>query len=121
PLSPTGKVDRRALPAPKREDGTSTGYVPPRDPTEEALTQIWADLLGGGRIGVEDNFFHLGGDSVTSLRLMARMGRAFGVEVSPRDFFEAPTIASLAELLRRKILADWEQEAVSGTEIGGQA
>ncbi|MEV4096074.1 amino acid adenylation domain-containing protein [Streptosporangium saharense] len=121
PLSPTGKVDRRALPAPRREDGTSTGYVAPRDPTEEALAQIWTDLLGGERIGVEDNFFDLGGDSVTSLRLMARMGRAFGVEVSPRDFFEAPTIASLAELLRRKILADWEQAAVSGTEIGGQA
>ncbi|MEU9885448.1 amino acid adenylation domain-containing protein [Sphaerisporangium sp. NPDC051011] len=121
PLSPTGKVDRRALPAPTREDITEVGYLPPRNPTEEALVRIWAELLDEERIGVEDNFFELGGDSVTSLRLMARMGKAFGVEVSPRDFFEAPTIASLSELVQMKILAGWEQAAMSGTEIGEQA
>ncbi|WP_369356029.1 amino acid adenylation domain-containing protein [Streptomyces sp. cg2] len=113
PLGPTGKVDVRALPAPDPADRAADGPIAPRTPTEEALAAIWAELLGLARVGVEDNFFDLGGDSVTSLRLMARMSGAFGVEVSPRDFFDAPTIAALAERLEDTILAQLE-EAVGG-------
>ncbi|WP_181923869.1 non-ribosomal peptide synthetase [Streptomyces inhibens] len=113
PLGPTGKVDVRALPAPDPAAGGTADRIPPRTPTEEALALIWVELLGLEHVGVEDNFFDLGGDSITSLRLMSRMGGAFGVDVSPRDFFDAPTIAALAERLEEKILAQLE-EAVGG-------
>ncbi|MEU9456739.1 amino acid adenylation domain-containing protein [Streptomyces sp. NPDC048277] len=110
PLGASGKVDRKGLPAPTREDTVSAAYVAPRDPTEQALADIWAQVLPPGRIGVQDSFFDLGGDSIASLRLMSRLGHAFGVEISPRDFFDAPTIAALAALLQQKILADLEQD-----------
>ncbi|MFH9870306.1 amino acid adenylation domain-containing protein [Streptomyces lydicus] len=113
PLGPTGKVDVRALPAPDPAGHGTAEPVAPRTPTEEALAVIWAELLGLPQVGVEDDFFDLGGDSVTSLRLMSRIGGAFGVEVSPRDFFDAPTIAALAERLEDTILAQLE-EAVGG-------
>ncbi|MFE3648649.1 amino acid adenylation domain-containing protein [Streptomyces sp. NPDC059152] len=113
PLGPTGKVDARALPAPDPAGLTTAEPIAPRTPTEEALAAMWAELLGLPRVGVEDDFFDLGGDSVTSLRLMARISGAFGVEISPRDFFDAPTIAVLAERLEDTILAQLE-EAVGG-------
>jgi len=114
PLNPTGKVDRAALPAPTRQDTVGADYRPPRNATEEVLVRLWSEVLGAERIGVEDDFFELGGDSVTSLRLMARVGRAFGVDVSPRDFFDAPTIAALAANLHEKILAEMELQQSGG-------
>ncbi|MCA1695928.1 MAG: amino acid adenylation domain-containing protein, partial [Actinobacteria bacterium] len=67
PLSPNGKLDRKALPAP--EWGTAVGYVPPRTDTEQILTEVWAQVLGVDRVGVEDNFFELGGDSIQSIQV----------------------------------------------------
>ncbi|MFF0221631.1 amino acid adenylation domain-containing protein [Streptomyces sp. NPDC004629] len=121
PLRSSGKVDRGSLPAPTREDTVSAAYVAPRNPTEEALAGIWAQVLPPGRIGVEDSFFDLGGDSIASLRLMSRLGHAFGVDISPRDFFDAPTIAALAELLQQKILADLEQDVARTAPATGEA
>ncbi|MFE4975819.1 amino acid adenylation domain-containing protein [Kitasatospora sp. NPDC056651] len=115
PLNPTGKVDRRALPAPTRRDTVADGYLAPRTPTEEALARIWAEVLDTERIGAEDNFFDLGGDSITSLRLMSRMTGAFGVELSPADFFDRPTVAALAEVLEEKILSSLEAAVGGGT------
>ncbi|PWG07513.1 non-ribosomal peptide synthetase, partial [Streptomyces sp. V2] len=94
PLTPNGKVDRRALPAPVFE--AAHQYVAPRTPTEEALTTIWTDILGARRIGVHDNFFALGGDSITSLRVTSRIRTALGADLSPRALFDAPTVAALA-------------------------
>ncbi|MBB4926133.1 non-ribosomal peptide synthetase [Kitasatospora kifunensis] len=105
PLNHNGKLDRSALPAPTRQDGTGAEYVAPRDPTEEALARIWSEVLGIERVGVEDDFFTLGGDSINSLRIVARMRTAFGVEVTPRDLFEGPTIGALATTIRDRILA----------------
>ncbi|HEX7239719.1 MAG TPA: amino acid adenylation domain-containing protein, partial [Longimicrobiaceae bacterium] len=96
PLTPTGKVDRAALPAPAR-DGGEPEYVAPRGPVEEALAGVWREVLRLDRVGVHDDFFSLGGDSVLSIQAVARARKA-GVELKPRDLFEHPTIAELAPL-----------------------
>ncbi|MFI9626621.1 amino acid adenylation domain-containing protein [Streptomyces sp. NPDC052042] len=121
PLNSSGKVDRGALPAPTREDTVSAAYIAPRNPTEQALADIWAKVLPPGRIGVADSFFDLGGDSIASLRLMSRLGHAFGVSVSPRDFFDAPTIAALAQLVQQKILADLERDVARTAQAADDA
>jgi len=98
PLTPSGKVDRRALPAP---DGArpelEAVYVAPRTPMEELLANIWAQVLGIGRVGVHDNFFELGGHSLLATQLISRLHEAFQVELPLRDLFESPTVAALAE------------------------
>jgi amino acid adenylation domain-containing protein len=102
PLTPSGKVDRRALPAPEKYDSES--YVPPRTPTEELLAAIWAMVLGMESVGVEDNFFDLGGHSLLATRLVSRIREAFAVELPLRALFEYPNVATLAtqiEELRR--------------------
>jgi amino acid adenylation domain-containing protein/non-ribosomal peptide synthase protein (TIGR01720 family) len=105
PLNATGKVDRRALPAAEVGANAGTDLVGPRNPTEAALVRIWAEVLATQQVGVEDDFFALGGDSITGLRLISRVRRAFGVEISPREFFDGPTIDALAGTVRDKILA----------------
>ncbi|AOS64070.1 non-ribosomal peptide synthetase [Actinoalloteichus hymeniacidonis] len=111
PLTANAKIDLRALPEPTRQDRLATEYVAPRDPTEIALAELWATVLEAERVGVHDDFFQLGGDSIVCLRLTSRIRLAFGVEVSPRDVFDAPTVGSFAELLRDRILADLERAA----------
>jgi len=106
PLTPNGKVDRNALPEPDsgRADQGAT-YVPPRGPVEDALVEIWGDLLGRDRIGVHDNFFELGGHSLFATQLLARVRDTFAVEPTLRDFLEAPTAAGLARLIDRELTA----------------
>jgi acyl carrier protein len=89
--------------------------VAPRTPTEEALVGLWAEVLEAAEIGVEDSFFDLGGDSIGTLRLMSRMSGVFGVDLSPRDLFDGPTIAELAEVVEEKILMSLEQAVGGGT------
>ncbi|WP_186762711.1 non-ribosomal peptide synthase/polyketide synthase [Lentzea tibetensis] len=98
PLSPNGKLDRLALPEPS---GTApgVGHVEPRTGTERVLAGIWADVLGVRRVGVEDDFFELGGDSILGARVLARVRGAFGIGLSARAVFDASTVAELAELL----------------------
>ncbi|WP_344432291.1 amino acid adenylation domain-containing protein, partial [Amycolatopsis minnesotensis] len=114
PLSPNGKIDRKALPEPGREHRTEVEYVAPREPTEQALADVWVEVLGVGTVGVFDDFFALGGDSITSIRLTSRMREAFGVAISPRDIFDAPTVAGLAETVQDLILAKWENAVEEG-------
>jgi amino acid adenylation domain-containing protein len=99
PLTPHGKVDRRALPDPERTDEEAGVYVPPRTPTEELLTGIWAEVLKQPRVGVHDNFFDLGGHSLLATQLISRVREAFDVELPLVRIFEAPTVAGLAEVL----------------------
>src|SRR6185295_11266934 len=95
PLTPNGKLDRRALPDPG-QPSPAAGYVPPRDPVEEELAAIWARLLRVERVGIHDNFFALGGHSLTGTRVLAAVREAFGVDVPLRTLFERPTVAELA-------------------------
>ncbi|HEU0052069.1 MAG TPA: amino acid adenylation domain-containing protein, partial [Longimicrobium sp.] len=98
PLTPSGKVDRRALPAPERT-GAAGGYTPPRSETEALLAAVWTEVLGVDRVGVTDSFFALGGNSLRAMRAAARVRDALGMEVPLRLFFEAPTVAAQAERL----------------------
>ncbi|MBW8879773.1 MAG: hypothetical protein JF614_32995, partial [Acidobacteria bacterium] len=97
PLTPSGKVDRRALPAP--ELGERGEYVAPRTELERRLCEIWEELLGVERVGIEDNFFDLGGHSLLATQLVSRVRAALGVEVPLRELFEHPTIARFCERL----------------------
>jgi amino acid adenylation domain-containing protein len=94
PLSPSGKVDRAALPAPNWQGGAA--YEPPRTPIEEVLAGIWQAVLGGGRVGSGDDFFALGGHSLLATQVASRIREAFEVELPLRALFEAPTLAGLA-------------------------
>ncbi|MBK7420214.1 MAG: AMP-binding protein [Nitrospira sp.] len=95
PLSPNGKVDRRALPAPEVEAPRTQAYAEPTTATEQQLAAIWAQVLGLAQVGRHDNFFELGGDSITSLQVLAKAHRE-GITLTPRQLFEHPTIASAA-------------------------
>jgi acyl carrier protein len=99
PLTPNGKVDRKALPEPEVSGPAEESYVAPRNSVEEVLAGIWAEVLGVERVGVEDNFFDLGGHSLLVTQAASRVRSAFGVELPPRKFFEAPTVAAMAGAL----------------------
>ena len=99
PLNTSGKVDRKALSQRELEsDGRPEGTAP-RDPREEILFGIWADVLGQENISVDDDFFRLGGHSLLATQVVSRVERAFGVEVPLRTLFEAPTVERLARHL----------------------
>ncbi|MBW8873668.1 MAG: amino acid adenylation domain-containing protein [Acidobacteria bacterium] len=100
PRTPSGKVDRAALPDPEQtRGGARTAYVAPRNPLEQELHDIWKELLGIERVGVDDNFFDLGGHSLLATQIISRLRSQFHVEVPLRRIFEAPTIAGLAASL----------------------
>jgi acyl carrier protein len=99
PRLPNGKVDRNALPVPPREAGSSADYVAPRTPVEEAVAQIFAELLGKERVGIHDDFFALGGHSLLATQLVSRVRDTLGVELQLRALFTAPTVGSLSGLV----------------------
>ncbi len=101
PLTPNGKVDRKALPAPgaairAEGEGVRAAQASPRTPVEEVLCGVWAEVLGVGRVGVEDNFFESGGHSLLATQAVARIRNAFGIELPLRSLFERPTPRALA-------------------------
>jgi len=97
PLTDSGKVDRLALPAPGRaRPPLDTAMVAPRSTVETALAQLWAEVLGLDEVGVDDDFFELGGDSLLAMQTLSRLLDRLGIELPVRTFFEAPTIAELA-------------------------
>ncbi|WP_293138435.1 non-ribosomal peptide synthetase [Okeania sp. SIO3I5] len=100
PLTPSGKIDRRALPAPdKSRPVLDVELVAPRTPTEEILTGIWAEILSLNEVGVLDNFFMLGGDSIGATQLISRVRDTFQIELSLHRLFESPTVAEFGELI----------------------
>ncbi|MAT97567.1 MAG: non-ribosomal peptide synthetase [Anaerolineaceae bacterium] len=99
PLTPNGKVDRKALPDPAKFALSTDNYVPPRTPIEEALVNIWENLLNVPRVGIEDNFFELGGHSLLATQLVSRVRQTLGVELPLRSLFEAGTVAALAKVV----------------------
>ena len=105
PMTPNGKLDRKALPAPDRLSGSSE-CVKPKNELEAQLVEIWQDVLGRKPIGTDENFFDLGGHSFLAARLMHRIGQALGKTLPLAMLFQAPTIAQLANVIAGK---DWSQ------------
>jgi amino acid adenylation domain-containing protein len=113
PMTPSGKVDRKALPAPELTQAErAKTYVAPRDPVEEDLARIWAEVLGVERVGVYDNFFDLGGHSLLATRLVSQLRENFAVDLPLRRLFETPTVAGLALLI-----AQSQAEQVEDTDL----
>jgi amino acid adenylation domain-containing protein/non-ribosomal peptide synthase protein (TIGR01720 family) len=114
PLTPTGKVDRLAFPAPEfSRQEAAQAYQAPSTPDEKILAGIWAQVLGmeAEKIGVYDNFFELGGDSILSIQIVARARQA-GLLLTPRQVFEAPTVAGLAAVAGRGVGAVQAEQGV---------
>ena len=100
PLTPNGKVDRRALPAPNLQSDKDK-YVAPRTPIEEMLAQIWAQVLKVEQVSIYDNFFELGGHSLLATQLISRIRSNFQVELPLRELFATATVAELAQLIEQ--------------------
>lgn len=94
PLTPNGKIDRKALPAP--ETVMQRKFVAPRDNTEQRLAEIWADVIGLTRVGIYDNFFEIGGNSLVAARAVAKLRQEFEIDIPLRTLFEMHTIADIA-------------------------
>jgi amino acid adenylation domain-containing protein len=100
PLTPNGKVDRRSLPDPdKSRPDLNTPFIAPRTPVEEELAQIWAEVLLLDRVGIHDNFFDLGGHSLSATRVVSHVIKTFQVKLPLQALFEAPTVADMAAVI----------------------
>ena len=127
PLTPSGKVDRRALAAPdgKIRLDKEKSYMAPRNVFEETLAEIWAKVLGTDRVGINDNFFELGGDSLLVTQLLTQMREKLGEdidwELTLRNLFEAPTIRGIVEHIQKqaqeKTIDDDFEEARPGSSL----
>jgi amino acid adenylation domain-containing protein/FkbM family methyltransferase/non-ribosomal peptide synthase protein (TIGR01720 family) len=110
PLTSNGKLDRRALPAPERQAETSR---PARTEAEATLSRVFAEVLKLDRVGVTGNFFSLGGDSIMSIQLVGR-ARAAGLDFTPREVFQHPTVEALAAIARRPEMTTWTPADAAG-------
>jgi amino acid adenylation domain-containing protein/thioester reductase-like protein len=113
PLTPNGKLDKRALPAPEYQDVDR--YRAPDNPVEEILAGIYAQVLGLERVGVEDSFFDLGGDSLSAIRVIAAINTALDARLAVRTLFDAPSVRSLSQQLG-KHASDLRFASVHGRE-----
>jgi amino acid adenylation domain-containing protein/non-ribosomal peptide synthase protein (TIGR01720 family) len=113
PLTPNGKVDRAKLPAPAAARVDEDAFAAPRTPTEATLARVWAEALGVERVGVHDNFFALGGDSILTVGIVARAARE-GVRVTPKQMVLHQTVAELAAVAGAAAPARAEQGLVTG-------
>ena len=100
PLTPNGKIDRQNLPEPERIIQTGAEYQGPRDETEKTLAVIWENVLGVARVGIDDNFFMLGGHSLKATIVISRIDQEMNVEIPLREIFQKPTIRKLALYIR---------------------
>lgn len=113
PLTPNGKVDRKALPEPNLTLETET-YVAPRSEVEQQFAQIWSDVLGIEPIGIHDNYFSLGGDSIVSIQIVSRAKKQ-GLHITPKQLFAHPTIAELAHAAVKMQTTTAAQGVVEGS------
>lgn len=114
PLTPNGKVDRKALPKPDASrPELEANYVAPRTPIEQQITDIWTQVLNVKRVGIYDNFFELGGYSLVGIQVVSRLRQALQVEILMSNLFELPTVADLAE---RVETLRWATQGVQAAE-----
>ncbi len=114
PLTPNGKVNRRALPVPESHRQLEASLIAPRNPIEQTLALIWADVLKVERVGIYDNFFELGGDSILALQAVARANQA-GIKLTPKQLFGHQAIAELATVAGANQIIQAEQGLVTGS------
>ncbi|MDF5719764.1 MAG: amino acid adenylation domain-containing protein [Rhizonema sp. PD37] len=115
PLTPNGKLDRRALPTPDTaRPELETVYTAPRTAAEEVLVKVWAQVLGLKQVGIYDNFFEVGGDSILSIQAIARARQA-GLQLTPKQMFEHQTIAELAPIADTTLVIRAEQGSITGS------
>src|ERR1051326_4965308 len=107
PLTPNGKVDRKVLPEPERERGVGAELAEARTPIEEQLAAIWREVLRLKQIGIRNNFFDLGGDSLMAVQVIARIRETLKLELPLSSLFDASTIEELAEGL---VSGRWAQK-----------
>jgi acyl carrier protein len=116
PITANGKLDRNALPAPSANNTLQEDeFVAPRTPLEERVTAIIASLLGLDKVGVNENFFLIGGHSLLGTQLIARVRDTFGVDLSLRSIFDLPTPAQLAQEIERLMVA--QLDAMSAEQV----
>jgi len=106
PLTPNGKIDRRALPAPDGNSQTATEFVAPRTQTEQALAAIWAEVLRRPAVGIHDDFFALGGHSLLATQVISRIQVRLQRELPLRTLFERPTVEQLAKAVEETVAGD---------------
>ena len=106
PLTANGKIDYQALPTPEQTRELEQLYVAPRTLLERQLAEIWSEILGLEQVGIYDNFFDLGGHSLLITQLLAKVRKAFHVELSLKNLFNALTIADLAAQIDNKEIGD---------------
>jgi hypothetical protein len=100
PLTPNGKVDRRALPAPEQAwVEMEVEYVAPRSAAEKVVAEVWKKVLGIERVGVYDNFFVIGGHSLLATQVLAQIRAIFQVDVPVHHLFQTPTVESLVNVI----------------------
>ena len=117
PVTPSGKLDRRALPAPQLSAYASELYEPPANEAQHALAAIWRDLLGVQRIGRNDNFFELGGHSLMVLKALFLINRTFGSQLNVADVYKAPTLRELAARIGGETGEDRQIDLASEAEL----
>lgn len=120
PITANGKVDRAALPSPHTHRLRDEAYVEPRTPVEEELVSILAPLLKIDRVGVNDNFFLLGGHSLLGTQLIARVSEAFGVDLTLLKLFDNPTVAAMSAEIENLILAKLSADHSPGLSSSSQ-
>jgi amino acid adenylation domain-containing protein/non-ribosomal peptide synthase protein (TIGR01720 family) len=114
PLNASGKIDRKALPIPELDRSTlASDFVAPRNATEETLANIWAQVIGLERIGINDNFFELGGDSILGIQITSKANQ-IGLTLTPDQLFNFPTIAQLADVAGTAPIIQAEQGVITG-------
>ncbi|MBV8885707.1 MAG: hypothetical protein JO235_17160, partial [Chroococcidiopsidaceae cyanobacterium CP_BM_RX_35] len=103
PLTPNGKADRRALPIPASGTGSKESFIAPSTAVEQMLAEIWCGVLGLSQVGIEDNFFDLGGTSILGLHMVARVQKQFaGTNLRVVKLYQYPTIRTLAQYLSQE-------------------
>jgi acyl carrier protein len=118
PTTPSGKLDRRALPAPESHAYASRPHELPQGQVEETIAGIWCELLGVAEVGRSDNFFELGGHSLLAMQLIARIQALLSTDIAIRTVFESPTLQELAQRTSERRVADVLDEiAQEGTDM----
>ncbi|WP_424101444.1 amino acid adenylation domain-containing protein [Moorena producens] len=113
PLTPNGKVDRKALPVPDVASSVSTEYIAPETETQKVLAEIWKEVLGIEKVGIHDNFFEVGGDSIISIQIVARAQKA-GIQLTTKQLFQNQTIAEQAAVVGEMASIQHQQGLVTG-------